>query len=126
MKEHQIRYTETLDYCDSIQLFAAVDASAGDYVAALVRVGKEADQYLVVGCQPEGLLMFRSGAIDLKGLLEESAKQGWYLADVTDFGETFSISRQPGTVMPDNLLPDARMYVGPVIKCNFPSFVRTR
>lgn len=111
MKGHQIRYTETLDYCDGIQLFAAADADGGDYLAALVSVGKETDQYLVVGCQPESLLMFRSEAIDLKGLLEGSAKQGWYLADVTDFGETFSISRQPGTVIPDNLLPDGGMYL---------------
>ena len=110
MNEHQIRYTETLDYCDSIQLFAAVDGDGGDYLAVLVSVGKEGDQYLV-GCQPESLLMFRSEAIDLKGLLEESAKQGWYLADVTDFGEAFSISRQPGMVIPDNLLPAAGMYL---------------
>ena len=120
MEEHQIRYTETLDYCDGIQLFAAADVDGGDYVAALVSVGKEGDQYLVVGCQPESLRMFRSGAIELKGLLAESAEQGWYLADVRDFGEAFSVSRQPGTVIPDNLLPDGGMYVGPVIKCNFP------
>ena len=96
MKEHQIRYMETLDYCDGIQLFAAADTDGGDYVAALVSVGKEGDQYLVVGCQQERLGMFRLGDIDLRSLLAESAKQGWYLADVTDFGEAFSVSRQPG------------------------------
>lgn len=111
MKAHKIRYTETLDYCDGVQLFAAADADGGDYVAALVGVGEDADQYLVVGCQRERLGMFRSGAIDLKGLMEESAEQGWYLAEVRDFGESFSIGRQPGTVIPDNLPPAAGMYL---------------
>ena len=111
MKKHQIRYVETLDYCDGVQLFAASDADGGDYVAALVGVGEEADQYLVVGCQRESLGMFRSGDIDLKGLMEESATQGWYLAEVTGFGEAFSVRRQPGTVIPERLLPSAGMYL---------------
>ena len=111
MEEHQIRYTETLDYCDGVQLFAAADADGGDYVAALVGVGKEADRYLVVSCQRERLGMFRSGAIDLRGLMEESAEQGWYLAEVRSVGESFGISRQPGMVIREELLPDGGMYL---------------
>ena len=100
MKSHQIRYTETLDYCDGIQLFAGEDSVGGSYVAVLASVGEETDQYLVVGCEPESLRAFRSGAVDLKTLMERSAKQGWYLASVSDFGEPFSVISQPGTVIP--------------------------
>ena len=111
MKAHEIRYTETLDYCDGIQLFAAEGVGGGSYVGVLVAVGKEADRYLVVGCEPESLAMLRSGAIDLKRLMEESARQGWYLADVTGFGKAFSISPQPGTAIPKILLPGDGMYL---------------
>ena len=111
MKAHEIRYTETLDYCDGIQLFAAEGVEGGNYVGVLVAVGKEADRYLVVGCEPESLAMLRSGAIDLKRLMAESAKQGWYLADVIAFDEAFGISRQPGIAIPENMIPDAGMYL---------------
>ena len=111
MKAHQIRYTETLDYCDGILLFVAEDSLGGNYLAALAEVGKEADRYLVVGCAAESLRMFRSGATDLKTLMEQSAKQGWYLADVTGFDKPFSIRSQPGYVIPKSLLPDAGMYL---------------
>ena len=111
MKTLEIRHTETLDYCDGVQLFAAEDATRGSYVAALVNIGIEADQYLVVGCKPEDLFALRMGAMDLKSLMVQSAKQGWYLADVTDFGKAFSINPQLGTVIPENLLPDAGMYL---------------
>ena len=111
MKARNVSYTETLDYCDGVQLFAAKDATGGNYVAALVNVGAEADQYLVVCCEPEALYSFRSGDIDLKRLMEQSATQGWYLADVEGFGTPFSIIQQQGTVIPQNLLPDHGMYL---------------
>ncbi len=111
MNAIDIRYTGTLDYCDGIQLFAAEDAKGGSYVAALVDVSQEADRYLVVGCGPEHFLSFRSGDIDLKSLMEQSARQGWYLADVKDFCVPFSITQQPGTVIPDDLLPEHGMYL---------------
>ena len=112
MKTLEIRHTETLDYCDGVQLFAAEDATGGGYVAALVSIGIEADQYLVVGCKPEDLLALRMGAMDLKSLMEQSAKRGWYLADVTDFGKAFGISPQPGTAIPKNLLPGDGLHLG--------------
>jgi hypothetical protein len=111
MKARDIRYTETLDYCDGIQLFSAEDATGGKYLAALVGLGEKSDRYLVVGCDPGNLRAFRSGGIDLKSLMERSAKQAWYFADVTDFGVPFSINQQPGTVIPENLLPDGGMYL---------------
>ena len=66
---------------------------------------------MVVGCEPESLRMFRSGGTDLKTLMEQSAKLGWYLAEVTGFDEPFSIRSQPGHVIPKSLLPDAGMYL---------------
>ncbi len=110
MKAREIRHTETLDYCDGIQLFAAEDAVGNSYVAALVGVGQKADQYLVVGCEPQNLLMLGTGATDLKSLIQQSAKQGWYLANVSDFGEPFYLNPQAGTVIPDRLLPGAGFY----------------
>lgn len=111
MKARDIRYTETLDYCDGIQLFSAEDSTGGKYLAALVGLGEESDQYLVVGCDPENLRIFRSGTIDLKSLMEQSAKQAWYLADVTDFSVPLSITQQPGTVIAKNMMPDDGMYL---------------
>lgn len=111
MKTLEIRHAETLDYCDGVQLFAAEDATGGSHVAALVNIGMESDRYLVVGCEPDDLLAFRMGAIDLKTLMEQSAKRGWYLADVTDFGKTFGITPQPGVAIPKDLLPGDGMYL---------------
>ena len=111
MKAHQIHYAETLDYCDGVQLFAAEDAAGNDYIAALVGVGRKADQYLIVACETEALLTFLAGTADLESLMRQSAKQGWYLADVNDFGEPFPIIPQVGTVIPEKLLPGAGFYL---------------
>ena len=111
MKTHEIRHTTTLDYCDGVQLFAAEDAAGNGYLAALVGVGRKADQYLIVGCETDALLTFLAGADDLKSLMRQSAKQGWYLADVNDFGEPFPIIPQVGTVIPEKLLPGAGFYL---------------
>ncbi len=111
MKTHEIHYTLTLDYCDGIQLFAAEDGAGGSYIAALVEIGKKADQYLVVECESENLLMFRSGAIDLRSMMQQSAKHGWYLADVASFTEPFRVIPQKGTDIPDELLPGDGLYL---------------
>ena len=111
MKTHEIRYAATLDYCDGVQLFVAEDAVDNNYVAALTSVGGAADQYLVVGCEPENLLMFHAGATDLKNLMQQSAEQGWYIADIASFGEPFLITQQEGTSIPDELLPVAGFYL---------------
>ena len=111
MEMLEIRHTKTLDYCDGVQLFAAEDAAGNVYVAALVGFGQKADQYLVVGCESEALLSFRAGGTDLRSLMQRSAKQGWYIGGVTDFGEPFRIVPQAGTVIPEKLLPGTGLYL---------------
>ena len=46
-------YIETLDCCDGVQLFIAADDRERNYAAVLTGATKEADRYLVVGCNPK-------------------------------------------------------------------------
>lgn len=107
MKTDAIRYRETLDYCDGVQLFAAADGAGRGYIAVLVATGAAADRYLVTRCAGYQLRRFQSGGVDLKTLLLESAREGWYLADVTDFGEPIALNRRRTMPVPEAFLPDA-------------------
>lgn len=107
MKTDAIRYSETLDYCDGVQLFAADDGAGRRYIAVLVATGAASDQYLVTRCAGAQLRRFQSGGVDLKTLLLESAREGWYLADVTDFGLPIALGRRWTTPIPDAFLPAA-------------------
>lgn len=111
MKTDAIRYSETLDYCDGVQLFAAVDGVGRRYIAVLVATRAASDRYLVAPCAMPQLRRFQSGAIDLKTLLRQSAKAGWHLADVTDFGKPIALRRRRTTPVPDDFLPAAGFYL---------------
>ena len=111
MKPHQTRYTKTLDYYDGIQLFQAEDTTGATYIAALLEVGKSADRYLAVRCNADNLRMFKIGVTDLRGLLEKSAEDGWYLADLSSLDAPLSMTPQAGTVIPDELLPGTGIYL---------------
>ena len=111
MKTDAIRYSETLDYCDGIQLFAAYDPAGRLHIAVLVATGAASDRYLVAPCAMPQLRRFQSGAIDLKTLLRQSAKAGWHLADVTDFGKPIDLRRRRTTPVPDDFLPAAGFYL---------------
>ena len=111
MKTDAIRYSETLDYCDGVQLFAADDGAGRRYIAVLVATGAASDQYLVARCAGDQLRRFQSGGVDLKALLLQSAREGWYLADITDFGEPIALGRRRTAPIPDVFLPAAGFYL---------------
>ena len=111
MKLYETRYTKTLDYYDGIQLFQAEDPTGATYIAALLEVGESADRYLAVKCNPYNLRMFKTGVTDLRGLLEKSAEDGWYLADLSSLHAPLSMTPQPGTVIPDELLPGPGLFL---------------
>ena len=111
MKTDAIRYRETLDYCDGVQLFAADDEAGRGYIAVLVETGGGADRYLVTRCAGGQLRRLQSGGVDLKTLLLESAREGWYLAEVTDFGEPIALNRRRTTPVPEAFLPAAGFYL---------------
>ena len=111
MTTDTIRYAETLDYCDGIQLFAAYDPAGRRYIAVLVAIGAASDRYLVARCAMPQLRRFQAGDIDLKTLLLQSAKAGWHLADVTDFGKPIALRRRQTTPVPDDFLPAAGFYL---------------
>ena len=102
----EIRYARTLEYYDGIQLFEAKDAIGGTYIAALLKTNKEADQYLLVGCEPQELRIFRNGGTDLRNLMTRSAVHGWYLADLTGLDKPLSLQPQEEDNIPEDLLPE--------------------
>ena len=79
-----IRHTDTLAYCDGVQVFAGRDSIGGRYVGVWVEAAADADRYLVAGVAPERLREFRAGGVDLRTLLLDARGGGWLLADVTD------------------------------------------
>ena len=101
----EIRYARTLEYYDGIQLFEARDAIGGTYIAALLETNTEADQYLLVGCAPQELRIFRNGGTDLRNLMTRSAVHGWYLADLTDLQKPLSLKPREEDKIPEDLLP---------------------
>ena len=112
MTTDTIRYSETLDYCDGIiQLFAASDPAGRLHIAVLVATGNASGRYLLTRCAMPQLRRFQSGAIDLKALLRQSAKAGWHLANVTDFGKPIAPRRHQATPVPDDFLPAAGFYL---------------
>ena len=111
MTPRTIRHTRTLEYCDGIQLFEAKDAIGGNYLALLVELCTEGDRYLVVGCEPDALRLFRSGGTDLRQLLENSTQYGWYLADVVNISEPIGLCPQEGDAIPDKFLPETGFHL---------------
>ena len=107
MRLDEIRYTRTLDYCDGISVFEASDPIGGTYVASYLEGVEGGDRYLVVGCRPETLRLFRHGACDLRELLTVSATHGWYVADLLGTRRPLVV-RDVGTgAIPDGYLPES-------------------
>ena len=105
MKADEIHYTRTLDFYDGILVFEAKDPTGGTYVASHLEPVPGGDRYLLVGCRPEDLRMFRHGAKDLRSLIMESARYGWYLADLSDIHKPLKVGEEVSGVIPDEYLP---------------------
>ena len=105
MRTDEIRFTKTLDYYDGILVFEAKDPIGGTYVALHLENREQGDRYLLVGCRPDELRMFRHGATDLRSLITKSAIYGWYLADLAELDIPLVIVKQGSGSVPNDYLP---------------------
>ena len=74
-----IRHASTLYYYDGPQVVEALDDIGGRYIAVMIEPDEVADRYVVAGTPPELLRRFKVGALDLRSLLLESAKEEWFI-----------------------------------------------
>ncbi|HEY5233632.1 MAG TPA: DUF6575 domain-containing protein [Verrucomicrobiae bacterium] len=103
-----IRHTNTLYYYDGPQIFEARDAIGGNYIAVMVETVDGKDKYMIAGVEPERLRQFRTGAIDLRGLLTERAETEWYLATFAEGLETpLALESQNGLLTAYPHLPES-------------------
>lgn len=106
-----VRYEKTIEYYDGIKLFEARDPIGGTYVAYFLDTNEQADRYLVFGCEPDQLRLFRNGGIDLRSLATNSSVYGWFLADVTDFDQSIPVTPQDSDTIPDEYLPKTGFFI---------------
>ncbi len=116
-------HVSTLFYYDGPQVFEARDADGITYIGVMVRpsdVGEE--RCLVVAVTPEQLRLFREGRHDLRSVLLEAGRNGWYLTTGNpDSGGPLDIEPQSvplaeeGTLLPDRgfFLPSAQARAAP-------------
>ena len=94
-------------YYDGIQVFEGEDDSGSRYLGAMIDSEPDADRYLVTGVSLEHLRDLRSGTRDLRAVLLECSREGWYLARVGDgFAAPFVLQRQEGALLDHDYLPD--------------------
>ena len=103
-----ILHTNTLLYYDGVQVFEARDAIGGHYIAVLVPSDATDSQYLVGGVEPERLRQFRSGALDLRSLLEKSDEDERYLATAEEgLDKPLALKRLSESLDDSEILPEA-------------------
>ena len=112
-----ILHHRTLFYCDGPHVFEARDVMGGRYIAVLVgsdvcdtrghAMEQPSDRCLVVGVAPDRLLLFRSGAIDLRSLLLESDPNEHYLATMdSGIDQPLQLDRLSTPLVDCGFLPD--------------------
>ncbi len=102
-----IRHTKTLFYYDGPQVFEARDSIGGNYIGVMVEPEEAEDRFLIKGASPESLRLFRSGALDLRSLLLDTASDDWFLATAPGgFGESFVVSLQRDSLDNSGFLPE--------------------
>ena len=82
----QIVHNGTLVYYDGVQVSSGRDVAGGRYKGVLADSHQEGARYAVVEVSAERMECFHTGAPDLKALLVEVSKDGWYLAEVSKDG----------------------------------------
>ena len=103
----QIVHTVTLVYHDGVQVFSGRDVAGGLYIGVLTDSANSSDSYVVVEVSAERMHGFSTGAPDLKALLVEQSKDGWYLAEVRDgFTDPLTLQEQSGADVEANLTPE--------------------
>lgn len=102
-----IQYTKTLFYYDGPQVFEARDAIGGHYIGVMVEPEAGEDRYLIKGASPQSLRLFRSGALDLRSLLLDTASDDWFLGTAPGgFGESFAVTVQRDSLDNSGFLPE--------------------
>lgn len=108
-----VRHTATLVHYDGVQVFEGRDSIGGRYVGVMIDSGEDSDRYLVTGVAPGRLRQFRSGDLDLRTLLLEAGREGWYFADVPDgLRKPLRLTRQNGSLDRQAFLPDEGFVLG--------------
>ena len=97
----------TLMYYDGVQVFEGEDDSGNRYLGTMIDSEPDADRYLVTGVSLEHLRDLRVGTRDLRAVLLERSREGWYLARVGDnFAAPFALERQKGELLDYDYLPE--------------------
>ena len=106
-----IHHIATLFEYDGPQLFEARDDQGGCYLALMVDSEAGVDRHLIVKVTPDRLAEFHDGGLDLRALIADAAKQGWYLADTSDLRSPLVIEPQAGP-LPSTYLPEEGFALG--------------
>lgn len=109
----KIHHTGTLVYYDGVQVFEGRDEAGGRYIGVLADSANGSDSYIVVEVAMERMQRFRSETPDLKRLLIEGSKDGWYLAETRNgFGDPLTLEEQSGAVVETNLTAEDDFVLG--------------
>ena len=106
MTKH-ITVDHILCYYDGVQIFDAIDAIGGHYLALCVEdLADGHHKYLVVGTSPEILQRFRIGEIDLRTLIDTRAEPDWFMFETSDgLEQPLPLFAQTGPI-PEAYLPE--------------------
>ena len=103
----EAKLVATLLYYDGVQVFEGEDDSGNRCLGAMIDSEPDADRYLVTGVSLEHLRDLRSGTRDLRAVLLECSREGWYVAQVGDnFAAPFVLERQKGALLDHDYLPE--------------------
>lgn len=103
----EAKLVATLLYYDGVQVFEGEDDSGNRCLGAMIDSEPDADRYLVTGVSLAQLRDLRSGTRDLRAVLLECSRGGWYLARVGDnFAASFVLERQKGALLDHDYLPE--------------------
>ncbi|MCY4653067.1 MAG: hypothetical protein OXC95_07875, partial [Dehalococcoidia bacterium] len=102
-----IRHTDTLVFYDGVQVFEGRDPIGEHYVGVMIDSLETSDVYLVTVVDPIRLRQFRSGTLDLKSLMLEGSKYGWYTTDISDdLMQSLVLKVQEGPLAERDFLPE--------------------
>ena len=109
----KIHHTDTLVCYEGAQVFEGRDEAGGRYIGVLADSRDGVDSYVIVEVSAERLRAFHAEEPDLKRLLIEGSKDGWYLAETTNgFGDPLVLQEQSGAVVETNLTPEDDFVLG--------------
>ena len=107
-----IRHTETLYYYDGPQIFIAKDNDNARYIVVCVDSGYIGDTFLVSKVSYERIVHFRTGLIDLRTLLVDSSKDGWFIGKhERGCDQEIILEQQRGPIKDNQYLPDSGFFL---------------